>query len=66
MAVMRIADIGDLGEVVGINVPFSIPLVDADGAVLDRPPIGSFRIVPVRSRETRPCPACGCTGLRPR
>jgi len=37
--------IGDLGEVVGINVPFSIPLVDADGVVLDRPLIGEIDLL---------------------
>jgi putative RecB family exonuclease len=37
--------IGDLGEVIGVNVPFSIPLVDGDGVVLDRPIIGEFDLV---------------------
>jgi len=37
--------IGTLGHVLGINVPFSIPLVDADGVVLDRPLIGEFDLL---------------------
>lgn len=37
--------IGDLGEIIGINLPFSIPLVDADGVVLDKPLIGEMDLV---------------------
>lgn len=37
--------IGDLGQVLGINVPFSIPLVDGDGVELDRPVIGEFDLL---------------------
>jgi putative RecB family exonuclease len=37
--------IGDLGEVIGVNVPFSVPLIDADGVELDRPIIGEFDLL---------------------
>jgi len=37
--------IGELGEIVGINVPFSIPLVDGQGVPLDRPIIGEFDLL---------------------
>jgi putative RecB family exonuclease len=37
--------IGDLGEVIGVNVPFRIPRVHADGVELDRPIIGEFGLL---------------------
>lgn len=37
--------IGTLGHVLGINVPFTLPLVDADGVELDRPLIGEIDLL---------------------